>query len=77
MTILTLDWSKEAPAKFAPGMAVRTKSGRVVLVGDDTSTMRLGLLKARFVEWAWLIKPHELDWISSIRKQHVKGRPDQ
>lgn len=76
MTILTLDWNKEAPEKFAPGMAVRTKSGRVVLVGDDTSLMRLQMLKARFVEWAWLVRPHELEWLGAVRKQHVKGRPE-
>lgn len=77
MTILTLDWSKEAPEKFRPGMAVRTRSGRVVVVGDDTAPMRLMMLRRVLVEWAWLVKPHELDWIGSIRKQHVKGRPEQ
>jgi hypothetical protein len=77
MTILTLDWIKEAPEKFRPGMAVRTKNGRVVLVGDDTSTMRLALLKARFVEWAWWIKPYEVTWLAGVRDQHAKGRSEQ
>ena len=81
MTILTLDWNEGRPEKLQAGMVVDDKTFGLVLIGganewyspDAGGHMWEGHIKA----WAWLIKPHELEWIGSMRKQHVKGRPDQ
>lgn len=69
-----LQWIEGSPADFQAGMLVQWDDGVVSLVGhfDETvSQDTSGLIEiagalAGVNRWAWLIKPHELDWLQAM-----------
>lgn len=71
MTILSLDWNKGAPAELEAGMVVRTARA-TMLVGDG----KVPVNRSKILQWAWLVKPHELEWLADIQRKHAKGRAE-
>ena len=80
-----LQWNDGAPEKLEPGMLIRWESGAFDLVGSvdfemsesGQSSARLEWLMRDCIAWAWVIKPHELEWAADIAGKHAKGRPEQ
>lgn len=78
-----LDWIAGAPDALEPGMLVRI-GDKLFLVGHSDAAGKSSLdsldarrplgdaEKARISAYAWLIKPHELAWVSSMAKAHGK-----
>lgn len=76
-----LDWIVGAPDALEPGMLVRI-GDELFLIGhvDAAGKSSLDSINARrplgdaekacISAWAWLIKPHELAWASSMARAH-------
>jgi hypothetical protein len=72
-----LEWFDGSPDKLEPGMFFQHKDyegGFLIGHGDG-----FGWLTdfSRIVRWAWVIKPHELEWAADMAGKHAKGRPEQ
>lgn len=67
--IRQVQWSTEIPERLEPGMLVRTSKG-VKLVGSDVSHARL--LWSVADAWAWLIQPHELNWLEDMANRKTR-----
>ena len=87
-----LEWFDGAPEKLEPGMVVRVGDpvNRVLLVGhtdaageskfsgpDDRLEKLPEAINPYLLAWAWVIKPHELEWAADMACKHAKGRPEQ
>ena len=71
----TVDWNEGEPVALEAGMIVQWHDGQVSLIGHYDERMSVELLEgepdlalelSEVVRWAWLIKPHELDWLGAI-----------
>lgn len=82
MSIRTLEWHKGAPEKLEPGMLVMHDDQRPILIGDSDQFCRFGLVDFAHIEevrnsisaWAWLIQPHEIEWLESMAEAHGVGK---
>ncbi|MFC0666228.1 hypothetical protein ACFSKY_00030 [Azotobacter chroococcum] len=79
MSIRNLEWTKGAPERLEPGMVVLIDNC-VLLVGNASPSGRLWGGQASEEDlatvdaWAWLVKPHTLEWIADMAKAHGVGR---
>ncbi len=72
--MIDIDWVKGAPDELRAGMIVQYRSGSVMLIGHvddklcvDPATYEHWETFMDYIEaWAWLVKPHELEWIEAI-----------
>lgn len=75
--MIDIDWLKGAPARLEAGMVVQWYDGQLSIIGHydermsveasaDTAEPDLSLELSEIVAWAWLVKPHELEWIEAI-----------
>lgn len=80
MTILTLDWQDGRPEQLEVGMIVDDKDYGFVLIGDANKWYSPDagghMYEPGIKRWAWLVKPHELEWLADIQRKHAKGRPE-
>ena len=67
-----LEWFEGEPEELEPGMVVIQEYGGLYLVGDEHPKFPLSVKR-----WAWVIKPHELEWLENMAGKNVKGRPEQ
>jgi len=72
-----LEWTMGAPEKLEPGMLIRWQDGRCELIGSNVDPEVIGCVAAWILGWAWVIKPHELEWAADMAGKHAKGRPEQ
>ena len=57
-----VNWVKGAPDHEQPGMVLRFFGRKDLhIVGSNSLKLRLASVE----EWAWLCKPHELEWLCS------------
>jgi hypothetical protein len=78
--IRQVQWNEGAPAKLEPGMLIEWPSGAVAIVGhiDDWLSHDSGrpdLRAERIAEikrWAWLIQPHELNWLEDMASRKTR-----
>ncbi|HFQ7582796.1 TPA: hypothetical protein ACHS1O_004196 [Pseudomonas aeruginosa] len=83
MKITNVEWNEGAPEKVLPGMLVKIKGKRgVFLVGhadpDGNTSLVIpsagvvisGERRKKFARWAWLIQPHELNWLEDMANKH-------
>jgi hypothetical protein len=72
-------WIDGAPEKIEPGMLVLVRDGEFEGVWIAGSEIDFGLDEHWFagccIAWAWLIQPHEIEWLESMAKAHKVGRP--
>ena len=68
-----LEWFDGMPKEFEPGILVQWHDGSVELSGHDSTYENWDKVK----RWAWVIKPHELEWAADMAGKHAKGRPEQ
>jgi hypothetical protein len=75
-----LEWFDGAPEKAEEGMVIvgKTPDGDIItlLIGYQGLEIDEPTRK-QCIKWAWLIKPHELDWLASMATTHGKSRPEQ
>lgn len=74
MSTHMIKWTEGSPAKLEAGMLVMNRAGQVLLVGHldvlaskqpaPESELLEGL--AHIKQWAWALKPHEIDWIECM-----------
>lgn len=60
------DWQKGEPDSVLPGMLIRTERFGVRLVGHINEWGNFhghSDVWPEIIEWAWAIKPHELEWL--------------
>lgn len=70
-------WIDGAPEKLEPGMLVMCQ-GKAILIGHSDPCCRYGLVEFGHIDevlksvaaWAWLIQPHELEWVERMAKAH-------
>lgn len=84
---LNLEWFEGAPAQFEPGMYIETTGGVFCLIGHCDAAGASSLngpddrVDCRYPEvikrWAWLVKPHELEWLEGMATSNAKSRPEQ
>lgn len=76
-----LQWNEGAPDKLEPGMLVQEESGFCGLIGHSLTEGDPSMVEEWFElevkRWAWVIKPHELEWSADMAGKHAKGRPEQ
>lgn len=66
-------WIEGAPEKLEPGMLIEAAMGGIYLCGSlipEGSPADLDGIS----RWAWLIQPHELDWVERMAKAHGAGK---
>ena len=68
------EWFDGAPEKLEPGMVISHEDYDGFLLVGHASIFHSSL---RVKRWAWVIKPHELEWLEDMAGKHAKGRPDQ
>ncbi len=76
MSIRTLEWHKGAPEKLKPGMLVM-RGGRandICVVGSLMYRADEESLMDNAVAWAWLVQPHEIEWLESMAEAHGVGK---
>lgn len=78
--MIDIDWVKGAPARLEAGMVVQWYDGQLSIIGHYDERMSVELLDiaqiamavdlslelSEIAAWAWLVKPHELEWIEAI-----------
>lgn len=73
--MIDVDWVEGQPDGLKAGMIVMWSSGDCSLVGHIDEQMNVpsweydGQVDSLMVDiqrWAWLVKPHELEWIEAI-----------
>lgn len=78
--MIDIDWVKGSPASLQAGMVVQWYDGQLSIIGHYDEVMSVDCLDAaqiaivhdltlelsEIVAWAWLVKPHELEWIEAI-----------
>ncbi|WP_349573101.1 hypothetical protein [Azotobacter salinestris] len=69
MSIRNLQWNEGAPEKLEPGMLLLYGTGSVLIVGDCSEMMPDGVSA-----WAWLVKPHTVEWIEAMAAAHGVGK---
>lgn len=77
-----LEWFDGAPERFERGMVLENRGGTIVLVGDIDEEMCIGAAPEGILaqamdnveRWAWLVRPHELDWLEDMARKHRKGK---
>jgi hypothetical protein len=65
-------WFQGQPASIAPGMLLRTARQGLILVGNSNEWGNLhgnSDSPIDVIEWAWIIKPHELEWLGGKEAQ--------
>lgn len=86
-----LEWFDGAPEKLEPGMMVFVggQLNKALMIGHvdaaghsslDSPDDRINLphnMRPLIIRWAWVIKPHELEWAADMAGKHAKGRPEQ
>lgn len=76
MSVRNLQWTKGAPERLESGMVLLVHDGDYEgtwLVGSDTESDQSWAIGC-CVAWAWLIKPHTLEWIADMAKAHGVGK---
>lgn len=72
---LVVDWMEGTPQRLEAGMLVQWHDGQVSLIGHYDERMSVELLDGEpdlalelgeIVRWAWMVKPHELEWVAAI-----------
>ncbi|RQE49382.1 hypothetical protein [Pseudomonas aeruginosa] len=66
MKITNVEWNEGAPKKIQPGMLIDRWDGEIELIG----TARQMFLRTSIKRWAWLIQPHELQWLAAMANKH-------
>ena len=69
MSIRALEWTAGAPERLEPGMLLLYSTGSVLIVGDCSDAMPDGE-----IAWAWLVRPHTVEWIEAMAAAHGVGR---
>lgn len=74
--MIDIDWVEGAPDNLCAGMIVMWSCGAVSLAGhiDEACTPPMFempddheyIVMQDVTRWAWLVKPHELEWIEAI-----------
>lgn len=76
--IRQVQWNEGAPQKLEPGMLVKSADGDVRLVGHlapKTAAEAHAMLDWDLREvraWAWLIQPHELNWLEDMASRKTR-----
>lgn len=65
-------WIEGAPEKLEPGMLVLWDSGIVEVVGTELPEIA-EVMYSDMKAWAWLIQPHELEWVERMANAHGAG----
>ena len=65
--MINAEWQKGAPDKLVAGMVVRIDAIEGVhLVGSGSLAAMFAIpIGASITEWAWLIKPYQLEWVGN------------
>lgn len=70
-------WIEGAPEKIEPGMLVLVRDVEyegVWLAGSGIDPdSEIAWVMANCVAWAWLIQPHELEWVERMARAHMAG----
>jgi len=66
--IRQVQWNDKAPQKIQPGMLIERWDGKIDLIG----TCRISVMKPLIKRWAWLIQPHELNWLEDMASRKTR-----
>lgn len=75
-----LEWVEGKPEELIAGMVIQDGNGFILIVGninEDCSSSPDkfpdgGKTLSQTVRWAWLCKPHELEWLEDMAKRRVR-----
>lgn len=76
--IRQVQWNEGAPKKLEPGMVIKSKDGNIRLVGNiapQTPSSIHSMLDwdtREVAGWAWLIQPHELNWLEDMASRKTR-----
>ena len=77
MSIRNIDWIDGAPDRLQAGMLIEMDDKPMCLIGGPIDRPPYTHSFKSIKRWAWVIKPHELDWIADMAQRNGKGRPEQ
>ncbi|WP_334181046.1 hypothetical protein [Pseudomonas nitroreducens] len=78
--IRNVQWNEGAPAELEAGMLLQNQRGEQILIGDcdvfgspdrGFRDEEVDIL-ASTTRWAWLIQPHELNWLEDMASRKTR-----
>lgn len=76
--IRQVQWNEGAPEKLEPGMVIDLfdcgpcAAEGICLVGSDISAELAEAGRQFCIRWAWLIQPHELNWLEDMASRKTR-----
>lgn len=73
--IRQVQWNEGAPARMETGMILRYREGPPSLIGGipgGSYGWSLTKEKDEVTGWAWLIQPHELNWLEDMASRKTR-----
>ena len=70
--IRQVHWNEGAPLYFIPGMIVSGSDGCPDIVGHGYSEEQEKSWRKAVTRWAWLIQPHELNWLEDMASRKTR-----
>lgn len=73
--IRQVQWVPGRPEKLRTGMVISITvfyEDRIVLIGDFMEEAYRENLRAGCMKWAWLIQPHELNWLEDMASRKTR-----
>ncbi|QDH93800.1 hypothetical protein [Pseudomonas phage vB_PaS_IME307] len=72
MKITNVEWNEGAPEKLQAGMLVEMKGYPIILVGGPVDRPAFKNHYKSIKRWAWLIQPHELNWLEDMASRKTR-----
>ncbi|MFU2949864.1 hypothetical protein ACM7M3_28955 [Pseudomonas aeruginosa] len=73
MKITNVEWNEGAPERLMSGMLIEDEDDGFLLIGDiltDGAPFSASRQTPVIKRWAWLIQPHELNWLEDMANKH-------